>query len=84
MTTSALKKYTLTRSRASEAATVNKELAHLRRAFRLGLQHEPPLAARVPHFRMLPVDNARTGIVSHEQYRAIRDELPFYARIALV
>jgi integrase len=33
---------------------------------------------------MLPVDNSRTGIVTHEQYRAIRDFLPPYARIALV
>jgi integrase len=33
---------------------------------------------------MLPVDNARSGIVTHEQYRAIRDSLPPYARIALV
>ena len=30
------------------------------------------------------MDNARTGVVSHEQYRAIRDQLPSYARIALV
>ena len=35
VTTPALTRYTLTRSRESEAATVNKELAHLRRAFRL-------------------------------------------------
>jgi integrase len=33
---------------------------------------------------MLPVDNARTGIFNHEEYRAIRDALPVYAWIALV
>jgi hypothetical protein len=61
---------------------VNKELAHLRRAFWLGFQHEPQLVQKVPYFRMLPVDNARTGILNHEEYRAIRDALPAYARIA--
>ena len=33
---------------------------------------------------MLPVDNARSGILSYEQYRAIRDALPSHSRIALV
>jgi integrase len=33
---------------------------------------------------MLPLDNARSGIVAHDQYRAIRDFLPSYGRIALV
>jgi len=42
------------------------------------------LVLRVPHFEMLPVDNVREGTIDHEQYRAIRDVLPLYARIALV
>lgn len=82
--TDAIKKYTAMRAREAEAATVNKELAYLRRAFRLGFQNEPQLVERVPTFRMLPVDNARTGILQHEKYRLIRDSLPPYARIALV
>lgn len=84
VTSSVIKKYTAERSSNAEAATVNKELAYLRRSFRLGIQNEPQLVERVPSIRMLPVDNARSGIVSHEHYRAIRDSLPFYARIALV
>jgi integrase len=79
-----INRYTAKRSREAAPATVNKELAHLRRAFKLGLQHEQPLVSKIPHFRMLPVDNARTGIVSYEQYRAIRDALPSHSRIALV
>jgi len=82
--TFAIKKYIALRQRDAEPATVNKELAHLRRAFRLGFQHEPQLVERVPHFRMLPVDNIRTGILPHENYRTIRDSLPPYARLALV
>jgi len=33
---------------------------------------------------MLQFDNARSGIVAHEDYRAIRDSLPSYARITPV
>ena len=84
VTSPIIKKYTSARSKEAESATVNKELAYLRRAFRLGLQHEPSLVEKVPYIRMLPVDNARTGMVDHEQYRALRDSLPSYARIALV
>lgn len=44
-------------------STINKELACLRRAFRLGYRQEQQLIERVPYVRMLPVDNAREGIV---------------------
>jgi integrase len=84
VTTAAIKKYTLMRVKEAEPATVNRELAYLRRAFRLGFQNEPQLVEKVPNFRMLPLDNARTGILPHEKYRLIRDGLPSYARIALV
>ena len=84
VTTTVIKNYTAARSKKAEPATINKELAYLRRAFRLGHQNEPQLVEKVPYFRMLPVDNARSGIVTHEQYRAIRDSLPSYARVALV
>lgn len=84
LTTAIIKKYTMERARKSEAATVNKELAFLRRAFKLGLRHEPPLVERIPYIRMLPIDNARSGLVEHEQYRGLRDSLPSYGRIALV
>ena len=66
VTTPMIKKYTADRARDAAPATVNKELAFLRRAFRLGVQHDPPLVERVPHIRMLPVDNTRDGIIEHE------------------
>ena len=85
LSTSILKDYVIRRQKdTAEAATINKELAFLRRAMKLGLRHEPPLVERVPHFPMLPVDNAREGTLDHDQYRAIRDPLPRHARIALV
>jgi integrase len=66
------------------AATINKELSFVRRALRLGAQQDPPLVLRVPHFEMLPTDNIREGTLEHEQYRAVRNALPGYARAALV
>jgi integrase len=33
---------------------------------------------------MLHLDNVREGTIEHEQYRAVRDSLPLYARVALV
>jgi integrase len=82
--TTAIKDFTAKRAAVAAPATVNKELAFLRRAFRLGTEQEPPLASRIPHMRMLKGGAIRKGIVSYEQYRAIRDILPSYARIALV
>jgi integrase len=46
------------------AATINRELALLRRAFQLGYRADPPMVARVPHIPKLPENNARTGFYS--------------------
>lgn len=83
--TSALRRYVQDRQKEkASAATINKEMAWLRHSLKLGAQEDPPLVERVPHFPMLSVDNAREGTLAHEQYRAVRDLLPTYARIALV
>ena len=49
------------RSRASDAApaTINKELAYLRRALRLGHRHEPQLLSAVPPIPTLPIQKHR-------------------------
>jgi len=83
--TTVLKQFVARRRRQeAEAATINKELAWVRRAMKIGAQHEPVLVDRVPHFDMLAIDNVREGTIDHEVYRAVRDRLPQYARIALV
>lgn len=64
--------------------SINRELAYVRRAMNLGAQQDPPLVLRVPHFAMLPEAEPREGTLQHEKYRAVRDALPGYARIALV
>lgn len=65
-------------------ATINRELAYVRRAMKLGAEQYPPLVARIPKFEMLPEADPREGMLTHEQYRAVRDALPPYARLALV
>jgi len=64
--------------------TINRELAYVRRALKLGMEQDPPLVLRVPKFDMLPEADPREGLLTHEQYRLVRDALPSYARIALV
>ena len=62
----------------ARAATVNYEMAVLRRAFRLGVR-----AGKVgtrPEFSMLHVDNARQGFFEPEQYRAVIAHLPDYLK----
>jgi len=49
-------------------ATVNRELAFLKRAFHLGMRATPPKVQRVPHFAMLTENNVRTGFVEVGQY----------------
>jgi len=76
-------KASMKRDRAANA-TVNRYLATLRRAFRLAEQHDPPLVGRVPHFELLPEDNARSGFVTDEQYRAVREWLPEHVKGLLI
>jgi integrase len=57
-------------------ATINREMAMLRRAFSLGKAATPAKVAVVPHFPMLPEDNARRGFLEPEQYRALLAALP--------
>ncbi len=87
VTSTIIRRYIASRQATKEPpanASINRELAYVRRALRLGAEQDPPLVLRVPHFEMLPEDNVREGTLSHEAYRIVRDNLPGYARIALV
>lgn len=55
-------------------ATVNRELAALRRAYRLGCQHG--VVVTMPAISMLPERNVRTGFVEREHLEAICRHLP--------
>jgi integrase len=63
-----------------QPATINRELALLRRAFKLGYDRSPRLVDRIPPIKMLGVQNTRKGFVSPEQYRALMAELPEHLR----
>jgi len=76
-----VRSYIKSRQRVGAAnATVNRELAILRRALHLGSQFDPPLVLRVPYIPDLGEHNVRSGFLEHEVYLNLRDELPPYLR----
>lgn len=79
--TSQVKRYIASRQQAGAAnATVNRELAIVRRAFTLARQADPPRVARVPYIPSLAENNVRKGFLEHSAYQRLRDELPDYLR----
>lgn len=65
------------RAKGISNATINRELALLRRAFSLGLKHhEPPLVHRVPHIPELDEGAPRAGFFEAAQFKKLCAELP--------
>jgi len=84
ITTDRVKDYVATRREEGAAnGTINRELACLKRMFKLALQSTPPKVARIPHIPMLEEHNVRSGFFSHEEYLAVRGVLPDYAQVAV-
>jgi integrase len=52
-------------------ASINRELAVLKRAFHLGRQCTPPKVRVVPYFQMLKENNVRTGFLEIGQYESL-------------
>lgn len=65
-------------------ASVNRELAIVRRGLHLAREQEPPWIIRVPKIELLPEDNVRTGFIEQAEYVALRAALPAHLQIALV
>lgn len=83
--TSQVRNYISTRRREhAENATINRELAALKRAFNLAAEADPPLVTRVPHIPMLTEDNVRTGFLEHDQFIKLKAALPTYLQALLV
>lgn len=61
-------------------ATINRELAALKRMFRLGEQSTPRKVLHVPHFSMLKENNARTGFLEDSQIERLVDGAELWFR----
>ena len=64
------------RSEGAANATINRELAALKRILNLGANQTPPRVDRVPHILMLKEDNVRKGFFEHHEFEALRAVLP--------
>lgn len=60
-------------TRHPKPATVNNELAALKRMFTLGIRAEK--VARRPYIQVLEARNTRTGFFEEPEFRAVRDQL---------
>ena len=58
----------------SESATINRELAALKRMFNLARQSTPPNVSSVPYIAMLKEDNIRTGFLESKQHDSLAAE----------
>lgn len=61
-------------------ASINRELAALKRSFNLAIQSTPPKVSKVPHFPHLQEDNVRTGFLEQTQYEKLAD---YFAGVGL-
>jgi integrase len=69
--------YIVARQEAKAAnATINRELAALKRAYSLATQATPPKLHQRPYIPMLKEDNVRTGFFERDQFEAVLPHLP--------
>lgn len=79
ITTSEIRDYITARlDEGAAAATINRELAALKRIFRLAMQDGR--LGRRPHIPMLEEHNVRQGFFEREQFESVRAHLPAWLR----
>jgi integrase len=81
ITTSRIREYIEARQKNEAAnATINRELAALKRMLNLGLKQTPPRVERLPFIPMLQENNVRKGFLEAADFFALRDALPDYLK----
>jgi integrase len=77
ITTAKVKAYIDNRmSKDLSNATINRELAALKRMFHLAAECTPPKVSLIPHIPMLKESNVRKGFFEYEEYKALKEVLP--------
>ena len=84
ITTERVRAYTAERqAEGASNASINRELAALKRMFNLAAATTPPKVVHVPYIPMLKESNVRRGFFHHSEYLALRRELPEYLKPVL-
>lgn len=77
ITTDKVKTYIEKRMEAGLShASINRELAALKRIFHLAAECTPPKVSMIPHFPMLKESNVRKGFFEQNEYLAVKSALP--------
>src|SRR5512139_1530093 len=81
ITTAKIKEYVDSRMMEDRSnASINRELAALKRIFHLAAQCTPPKVGLVPYIPMLKESNTRKGFFEHHEFLALRDALPSHLK----
>ena len=81
LTTPKIKAYIEERiSKDAANATINRELAALKRMFNLAIRQTPPKIGHVPHIPMLAESNVRQGFFESGDFLKMRKNLPDYLK----
>jgi integrase len=79
--TTAIKNYIEVRlDEGASNASINRELAALKRLMNIGARQTPPKVDRVPYIAMLKENNVRKGFFEHDEFLKLRDYLPLYLK----
>jgi len=72
------------REKGASDASINRELAIVRRGYTLAQQQDPPLVVRVPYIPRLKEENVRQGFLEPEQYEQLLEALPLKLKALFV